>query len=95
MTHDDNSGATVKALPANARIAREDAALEDLQVRLVRGEVSPEEADQEIIELALARLDFLPASELEQARQFLLEAFDEPEFVETRSLAPTPDDELP
>ena len=75
---------------ADARQRRENAALEEIEARMKRGALSPIEAEREILELALARFDFLPDASTDTLRSVGLELLEEPEFVESRSHAPGP-----
>lgn len=73
---------------ADEREQRERTALAGIDARLAGGQVTPEEADREILDLALARLSYLPTAAIDELRQLGLELLEEPEMVETRELAP-------
>ena len=68
----------------------EAAAIEEVEARLERGEVDPAAADRELLEIALRRFAHLSPEAIEELRQVGLELLEEPEMVETRSLAPSP-----
>jgi len=76
--------------PLDERAHREKLALASIDARLQAGLLSPEDADVEILELALARLSFLPDEVIEELRVFGRELHEEPEMVESRALAPRP-----
>ncbi len=76
--------------PLDERAHREKLALASIDARLEAGLLCAEDADIEILELALARLSFLPDEVIEELRAFGRELHDEPEMVESRTLAPRP-----
>jgi hypothetical protein len=76
------------------RQAREDAAIADVDARVVSGALSAEQADREFLELVLReRFAFLPTDAIDQLRTVGLELLEEPEIEETRTYyyAPDPD----
>ena len=79
--------------PREARRKRENVAIAVLEARLARGEITPEQADAEILELALERFAFMPPAALDELRELGRELFEEPEMIETRALAPRPPDD--
>ncbi|MEZ4340988.1 MAG: hypothetical protein R3B82_30555 [Sandaracinaceae bacterium] len=78
-------------LPEDERAAREARTLASIEARIAAGILDPEAADEEILELALARFDFLPADIVEELREVGRELNREPEMVEGRALAPRPE----
>jgi len=70
------------------RKRREDEAVADIERRMMAGTLSPEQADRELLELALQRFSYLPPEAIEELRQFGLELNEEPEMVETRWRGP-------
>ncbi|RZO60838.1 MAG: hypothetical protein EVA89_12765 [Sandaracinaceae bacterium] len=66
------------------REAREEKALADIEARLDRGEITPDEADRACMELAVQRFSFLPEAALDELRRFGRELGEEPEMVESR-----------
>ena len=79
--------------PRETREEREQAAIARIDARLASGEITPEQADAEILEIALQRFAFLPPSIVDELRAMGRELFEEPEMVVTRRFAPRPDDE--
>lgn len=75
------------------RRREEDAALAEIEARMRSGALAPAEAEKEILELALARFDYLSKHSMETLRGVGLEMLEEPEFVESRTHAPRPDEE--
>lgn len=66
------------------RKREEDAAIADVEDRVKAGVLSGADADAELLEIALARFDYLPPEALEELRAFGRELNEEPEMVETR-----------
>jgi len=61
-----------------------------VEARVCAGLLSGEQADDELLEIALARFDFLPPEAIAEMRAFGRELNEEPEMVATRLRAPTP-----
>lgn len=96
VSHPPPNGRGVLTLPAallpeDERAAREARALANIEARLAAGLVDPEAADEEILELALARFEYLPDEVLGELREVGRELNREPEMVESRALAPRPE----
>ena len=70
--------------PHDPRKEREDAAIADVEARVDTGQLSGEDADAELFEIALARFDYLAPDALEELREFGREVIKEPEMVGTR-----------
>ncbi len=70
------------------RTRREDAEIALVEAQLRAGTLSPEDADRQFLEIALRRFDYLPEEAIEELREVGLGLNEEPEMVESRSLAP-------
>lgn len=64
-----------------------------MEARVRAGLLSGEQADDELLEIALARFSFLPPDAIEEMRAFGRELNEEPEMVATRLRAPSPTSE--
>jgi len=71
-------------ISADERKQKEDAAIADIEARVEAGTLSGADADAELLELALARFDYLHPEAIEELRAFGRELNEEPEMVETR-----------
>ena len=69
---------------------QEDAAIASVEARARAGLLTGEQADDELLEIALGRFDFLPPEAIAEMRAFGRELNEEPEMVATRLRAPTP-----
>ena len=72
---------------------QEAAAIASVEARVRAGLLSGEQADDELLAIALARFDFLPPEAIAEMRAFGRELNEEPEMVATRLRAPTPTSE--
>lgn len=79
--------------PSTDRDQQEVAAITSVEARVRAGLLSGEQADDELLEIALARFSFLPPDAIEEMRAFGREFNEEPEMVATRLRAPTPTSE--
>lgn len=74
------------------RTEQENGAIAAVEAQLEAGLLSPEGADEALLEIALARLDYLSAHELAELRAFGRELLEEPEMVATRLDVPADED---
>jgi len=79
--------------PPSDHDQQEAAAIAAVEARVRAGLLSGEQADDELLEIALARFSFLPPDAIEEMRAFGREFNEEPEMVATRLRAPTSTDE--
>ena len=80
------SGSAVRAhlRPETDRERKEAAAIASVEARVRAGLLSGERADEELLEIALARFDFLAPEAIDELRAFGRELNEEPEMVATR-----------